>query len=355
MKRTINVPPGAPWGWTEAHRKLRIAVLGATGAVGQELLDCLAFAAHPRERVDCRARRAGRVASVSGHEFELRVLDGLSDAAAWDLAFLCTPTELSRELAPALAAAGVRVIDLSSAFRMQVDVPLVVPEINAHALTPGARLFANPNCTTIMAAMPLAVVAREFGLEEAIVISYQAASGAGAAGLSTLTWELRRDAGLEPGPQPDSPFAATLARNVIPAIAELDARGVSGEEQKIVDELRKILGVPELVVEATTARVPVERCHSVAVHARTRRPLDLPRLVEALRRAPGLAFTDDPHGPRPRECAGTDPVHVGRVRAGSRGPTSLCFFAVGDQLRKGAALNAFQVAAQLAPGGGSRP
>jgi aspartate-semialdehyde dehydrogenase len=140
-----------------------------------------------------------------------------------------------------------------------------------------------------------------------------------------------------------------LALNVIPAIAAVDVHGHSGEEQKIVEELRKILRRPDLIVEASTARVPVERCHSVAVHLLTQRDVHLPELCAALDAAEGLVLVRDPHGPRPRECAGADPVSVGRVRAGNRGPRSLSFFAVGDQIRKGAALNALQIAGRLEP------
>ncbi|MBK7876599.1 MAG: aspartate-semialdehyde dehydrogenase [Planctomycetes bacterium] len=342
---------GAPWGWDDAHRRLSIAVVGATGAVGRELVELLVAAGHPANRLDCLARRYDKIELENRQKVPVRPLETTQDASAFsgfDLAFLCTPTEISRVLGPALSEFGVRVIDLSSAFRMRDDVPLVVPEINGAELAREGRLVANPNCTTAIAALPLAVVDREYGLDEVLVVSYQAASGAGAPGLATLTYELRREAGLPGlGSEPKSPFVATLVNNVIPAIAEVDERGTSGEEQKIQDELRKILGRPDLVVESTTARVPVERCHSVAVHLKTKRDVDLRRLRELLARAPGLALTDDPHGPRPRDCAGTDPVHVGRVRAGSRGSRSLCFFAVGDQLRKGAALNAFQIAARL--------
>ncbi len=342
---------GAPWGWDDAHRRLHVAIVGATGAVGLELAELFVAAGHPLSRLDCLARKFGKLEVGNKSKLDVRPLESAQDAGGFegiDLAFLCTPTELSRTLGPALSEFGVRVVDLSSAFRMRSDVPLVVPEINGQELDGGGRLFANPNCTTAIAALPLAVIEREFGLDEVLVVSYQAASGAGAPGLATLEWERRRDAGLPGlGPEPKSPFVATLASNVIPAIAEVDERGISGEEQKIQDELRKILGRPDLVVESTTARVPVERCHSVAVHLRTKRDADPRRVRELLARAPGVHLTDDPHGPRPRECAGTDPVHVGRVRAGSRGSRSLCFFAVGDQLRKGAALNAFQIAARL--------
>jgi aspartate-semialdehyde dehydrogenase len=186
--------------------------------------------------------------------------------------------------------------------------------------------------------MPLSVIQRLAPLEEVIVVSYQAASGAGAAGLATLAAEAREDAGLPRTGAAASPFAARLSRNVIPAIAELDAHGISGEEQKISEELRKILRLPKLLVESTTARVPVERCHSVAVHLRVRGELDPAGVRAALREAPGIRLEEDPHGPRPLESALTDAVHVGRIRAGSRGPGSLCFFA---------ALNALQIAAAL--------
>ncbi len=347
-----NGTEGAPWGWTERHRRLQVAIVGATGAVGRELALLLGAAGHPPERTDCLARRFGKLEIPRARvRLDVRPLESTRDAADFegtDLAFLCTPSGISRELAPALAEVGVRVIDLSSALRMRPDIPLVIPEINGAELERAPRIVANPNCTTAIAALPLAVVERVFGLEEVIIVSYQAASGAGAAGVETLLYEARvaTDAPLQGAP-PTSPFAARLHLNVIPAIADVAADGTSGEEQKIADETRKILGLPGLVVEATTARVPVERCHSVAVHCRLRADLDLPRLRAELARAPGIALTEDPHGPRPLECAGSDPVHVGRIRAGTRGKRSLCFFAVGDQIRKGAALNALQIAAAL--------
>lgn len=342
--------------WDAGRRNLELAVIGATGAVGRELIEILLAAGHPLARIDARARRAGELALGSKCVPIVPLEEGAHGRAprsgaavkSWDVAFLCTPSELSRTLGPELAARGVHVIDLSSAHRLSAGVPLVIPEINGALLDSSPRLVANPNCTSAIAALPLAVIERELGLDEVIVVSYQAASGAGQAGLERLEWELRHDAGVgDASSAPASPFAATLCSNVIPAIAEVDASGTSGEEQKIVDELRKILSRPDLVVEASTARVPVQRCHSVAVHLRTRRDVDLERLRAALSRASGTVLCDDPHGPRPRECAGSDPVHVGRIRLGTRGKRSLCFFAVGDQLRKGAALNAFQVAARL--------
>jgi len=334
--------------WTSAHLQLRIAVVGANGATGLELCSLLLAAGHAPERLVCTARAARSLTighstlPVQAHNDEV--------VAQCDLAFLCTPSGVSRELAPRLVARGVRVIDLSSALRMDPHIPLVVPEVNGDLLEAQPRLIANPNCTSAIALLPLSVIERLYGLAEVIVVSYQAASGAGAPGLQALRAELADvGAGGRGERAQDSPFAAALALNVIPAIAEVDAQGHSGEELKIVDELRKILRRPDLIVEASTARVPVERCHSVAVHLLTQREVHLPDLYAALDAAEGLVLVRDPHGPRPRECAGADPVSVGRVRAGNRGPRSLSFFAVGDQIRKGAALNALQIAGRLEP------
>jgi len=340
----MRAEAGPPWGWDDDHRGLDVAIVGASGAVGRELLRLLGDAAHPREKIACYARRTQTLSLAPGGRFEVERADRIRRA---DLAFLCTPSEVSRDLAPVLAEEGARVVDLSSALRMRPEIPLVIPEINGELLDDGSRIIANPNCTTAVAALPLAALGRVARLEEVIVASYQAASGAGIPGLEALATETlaasRGDASRSPG----SPFAATLALNVIPAVAEVDADGRSGEERKIEEELKKILSRPDLVVEATTVRVPVERCHSVAVHARFASAISPEDARRVLSSAPGVRWTDDPHGPRPRECAGSDPVHVGRVRAGARGAGSLCFFAVGDQLRKGAALNAFQIAARL--------
>jgi aspartate-semialdehyde dehydrogenase len=362
---------GAPWGWSAAHTGQRVAIVGATGAVGRELAQLLVQAGHPRAKLGLFARASGTL-RVPGTveprepavpvELDVRPLS-TADWAAFDVAFLCTPADVSQALAPVLVERGLAVVDLSSAFRMHPDVPLVVPEINGDLLDlvparSAGRLIANPNCTTAIACMPLAVIDRELGLEEVIVVSFQAASGAGVPGLSTLAFEAREAVGAEPtSARPESPFAAPLVHNVIPAVSDVDATGTSGEERKVIDETRRILRRPDLVVEVTTTRVPVERCHSVAVHVRTRRDVDLPALIGHLAAAPGIVVTTDPHGPRPREHAGQDPVAVGRIRAGTRGSRSLCFFAVGDQIRKGAALNALQVAARLPPAvrTGARP
>lgn len=335
------------WTWGSAHHARSVGIVGASGATGVELLQILVDAGQPAARIVCYGRSQSKL-RVRDRDFAIRPFaEDLRDLAAHDVVFLCTPNEVSRALVPRLLELGARVVDLSSAYREDPATPLVVPEINGRELDRDPRLVANPNCTTAIACLPLAVVDRLAGLSEIVIASYQAASGAGAAGLDALHGEMREAVGLERGPGRPSPFPAPIALNVIPAISTVGPDGTSGEEQKITSETRKILGRPELVVESTTVRVPVERCHSVAVHLLTRTPLAPRDLIAALGESPGIVPVADPHGPRPRECAGRDEVFVGRVRSGARGPNSLAFFAVGDQLRKGASLNAVQIAAAL--------
>lgn len=279
-----------------AHRRLHVAIVGATGAVGLELAELFVAAGHPlfaaglpRPQVrEARGREQVVVLCAPARECA-------QDAGGFegiDLAFLCTPTELSRTLGPALSEFGVRVVDLSSAFRMRSDVPLVVPEINGKELDGGGRLFANPNCTTAIAALPLAVIEREFGLDEVLVVSYQAASGAGAPGLATLEWERRRDAGApraRPGaeePVRRDPREQRHPRDRGGRRARHQRRGAEDPGRAAEDPRR-----PDLVVESTTARVPVERCHSVAVHLRTKRDADPRRVRELLAGAPGVHLT----------------------------------------------------------------
>jgi aspartate-semialdehyde dehydrogenase len=337
------------WGWTAAHRAQQVGVIGATGAVGRELLRLLHDSGHAHERIDCLARAASVLDIAPGVRMNVRAFDEKRDGA-FDLAFLCTPSGVSLTLAKSLVERGVRVIDLSSAFRRHADVPLVIPEINGDLLAATTRLVANPNCTTAVAAMPLAAIDRAARLEEVVIVSFQAASGVGQSGLTTLDREMKAAAsGAAPAPVA-SPFPATLALNVIPGVADIGSNGISGEEDKVMYELKRILRRDDLAVEVTTTRVPVERCHSVAVHAKLARAMPVREAIECLRSAPGVSVTADAHGPRPRECAGADDVFVGRIRAGTLSTRSLCFFAVGDQLRKGAALNALQVAAALPAG-----
>jgi aspartate-semialdehyde dehydrogenase len=314
-----------------------VLVVGGGGAVGEELLRLLAAWGQAADSI-----------TVLGRGDAPR-------AEAGSVVFLCTPPEVSRAWVRVLAGAApdsrpFAVVDLSSALRR--ELPLVVPEVNGELLresgAAGASpiLVAGPNCTAVIAAMALAPLERAVGLESVVIVSLQAASGAGAAGIAALETELEIPGRKAPG----SPFPATLARNVIPGVGEAAPDGEHGdseEEEKLRWELRHLLGRPDMVLEVTTTRVPVERCHSLALHLVLNRALAPGEAREILRAAPGLVLDEDPHGPRPLECAGTDPVHVGRIRRGTAGPRSLSLFAVGDQLRKGAALNALQVAALL--------
>jgi aspartate-semialdehyde dehydrogenase len=336
-----------PWGWDALHRVQHVLVAGATGAAGRELTRMLLEAGHPPERLHLVAREATAFRWHGGAPMPVEVLSmgagGVAGLPRVELAFLCTPAGLSRLLAAELVQAGARVVDLSSAFRENPDVPLVVPEINGDTLGPFTQLVAGPNCTAAISSLPLLALDRAFGLEEVVAVSYQAASGAGREGLARLKHELD-DPETEGGA---SPFPAPLAHNVIPAIGAVGSDGWCDEERKLVQELQRLLGRPDLAIEATTVRVPVERCHSVALTLRFAHPAPPERAREVLAAQAGVTVSDDPCGPRPLECAGTDLVHVGRIRAGARGERSLSCFAVGDQLRKGAALNALQVAAAL--------
>ena len=304
-------------------------MVGQGGAVGRELLALLGEWGQSPESIVGLGRGAE------------------PGSGAGDVVFLCTPAEVSRAWAAALAAQDEPprvVVDLSSAARR--SAPLIVPEANGALLRelggPRAQqplLLAGPNCTAALAAVVLAPIQRVAGLAAVSLVSLQAASGAGAAGLAALEAEEAGGRALE------SPFPGPLARNVIPGVGEGRAGEASGEEQKVLWELRQLLGRGDLELEVTTTRVPVERCHSLALHLTLERDLSPEAAVELLEGSPGLVVHMEPHGPRPLECAGTDPVHVGRIRRGSAGPRSLSLFAVGDQLRKGAALNALQVAA----------
>lgn len=354
-----------PWGWDAAHRCLRVQVFGASGGVGRELVKMLLSAGHPPDRLGLFGRRPLGLA-WQGRTLSVSPLDG--NPSPGDLAFLCTPPLVARRLARHLAPGGCRIVDLSGAFREDPDVPLVVPEINGGSLGLFTQLVAAPDGTAVVASLPLAGLDQAFGIEDVVVTSLEGASGAGLAGLMHLRAELGGGGAPDRGPcfagagpagqgapgvapggpaGPPSPFPAALARNLIPAIGDVDAGGTCTKERRFVAEVRRLLGRAELGIEITAVQVPVERCHAVSVSLRLGQKVEAAACAEVLAGLPGLRVDPDPHGPRPLDCAGTDLVHVGRIRAGTRGAGSLCFFAVGDQLRKGAALNALQVASRL--------
>ena len=340
-----------------------LAVVGATGAVGTVMLDLLSTRENVwgEIRLIASPRSAGRRLPVRGGETEVTVLSsGAFDGV--DVAMFDVPDEVSAAWVPVAAARGAVCVDNSGAFRMDPDVPLVVPEVNpADAARRPKGIIANPNCTTLSLIVAVGALHRAFGLEELIVASYQAASGAGQAGIDTLYGQLAKLAGTRSlgqragdlrGTVGDlGPFPAPLALNVVPWAGSLRDEGWTSEELKIRNESRKILGLPSLRVNATCVRVPVVTTHSVAVHARFSRPVGRAAAWDTLRAAPGVVLCDEPSRgefPTPADVVGTDPTWVGRVRESLDDPNGIEFFACGDNLRKGAALNTAQIAELVA-------
>jgi aspartate-semialdehyde dehydrogenase len=358
--------PGA--GGPGANRRDRggpvLAVVGATGAVGTVMLDVLSTRQDVwgEIRLIASPRSAGRRLRVRGAETEVRglspdVFDGV------DLAMFDVPDEVSAAWAPVAAARGVVVIDKSGAFRMDPDVPLVVPEVNPEQAARRPKgIIAVPNCTTLSLIVPLAALHRVFGLRELVVASYQAASGAGQAGVDSLYDQMGKVAGSRSLGQRAGdlrgvlgdfgPFPAPLVLNVVPWAGSVKDAGWSSEELKIRDESRKILGMPGLRVSATCVRVPVVTTHSVSVHAIFDQEVTRQEAQRLLSDTPGVVLLDDPRRgeyPTPADVVGTDPTWVGRVRQSMDDPAALDMFICGDNLRKGAALNAAQIAELLVP------
>jgi aspartate-semialdehyde dehydrogenase len=337
-----------------------VAVVGATGVVGRVMLDILHERAFPASEVVpvASARSAGRLVAYGDGQLPVKVLDdGVFDGV--DLVLLDTPDDVARTWAPVAAAAGAIVVDNSAAWRMDDDVPLVCPEVNAAALEGAVKgIVASPNCTTLGVVLPLGALHLRFGLEKVVVSSYQSASGAGRGGVEELNDQVAKLAG-EPGalealaagtasgllPSP-SAFPAPLAFNVVPRAGSLRENGYTSEEVKLVAETRKIMGLPELALTATCVRVPTIVGHGAAVWARFAAEVDLDEALACLARAPGVELVDLP---TPQLSAGRDPSFVGRVRADLSDAQALCFFCACDNLRKGAALNAIQIAEHLLP------
>jgi aspartate-semialdehyde dehydrogenase len=343
--------------------QVRVGVVGATGQVGAVMRSVLAERDFPvgEIRYFASSRSAGRTLPWRSDDVVVEDAD-TADWSGLDIALFSAGKWTSKELAPRVAAAGATVIDNSSAWRMDPDVPLVVSEVNPEALDRLPRgIVANPNCTT-MAFMPaLAPLHREAGLRRLVVSSYQAASGAGLAGTAELDEQVRKVADRAAaltfdGAAVDMPaavkFAAPIAFNVLPLAGSIvdDGSGETDEEQKLRNESRKILGIPELAVSGTCVRVPVFTGHSLSLNAAFERPLSPERALELLADAPGVSVVDVP---TPLMAAGTDPCYVGRVRRDPTAEHGLALFVSNDNLRKGAALNAVQIA-ELLVGRGSR-
>ncbi|GGV55325.1 aspartate-semialdehyde dehydrogenase [Streptomyces longisporoflavus] len=344
-------------------KKPTLAVVGATGAVGAVMLQILSQHADiwGEIRLVASPRSAGRKLAVRGEEVEVLALgEDVFDGV--DVAMFDVPDEVSEQWAPVAASKGVVVVDNSAAFRMDPDVPLVVPEVNPHAARVRPRgIVANPNCTTLSMIVAVGALHAEFGLRELIVSSYQAVSGAGRDGVDTLRRQMQLVAGSELGTSPGDvrravgddtgPFPEPVALNVVPWAGTLRDDGWSSEEMKVRDESRKILGLPDLKIAATCVRVPVVTTHSLTVHARFEDEVTVDRAREILATAPGVVLFDNPAAgefPTPADVVGTDPTWVGRVRRALDDPTALELFVCGDNLRKGAALNTVQIAELVA-------
>jgi len=325
-------------------RALRVAVVGATGAVGGEMLRVLEQRDFPVSELRplASARSAGQ--TVRFRDQDVAVQECRDDAfAGIDLALFSAGAERSRAFAPAAVRAGALVVDNSSAYRMDPDVPLVVPEVNPEAAFTHRGIIANPNCSTIQMVVALQPLRAAFGLRRIVVATYQSVSGTGARALRELDATTR--AHLAGAPETVQVYPHPIAFNCLPHIDVFEADGFTREEHKMRDETRKIMGDPHLTVIATCVRVPVFRSHSEAVVIETEQPVDLERARALLAAAPGVTLCEPAASyPSPRAAAGEDAVYVGRVRAVAEDPRALALWIVSDNLRKGAALNAVQIA-----------
>ncbi|MEX1000111.1 MAG: aspartate-semialdehyde dehydrogenase [Thermodesulfobacteriota bacterium] len=328
-----------------------IAIVGATGAVGQEMMEILEQRNFPvgELRLLASQRSAGKELEFKGSKIKIEELDENSFKDI-DIALFSAGSSRSKEFAPIAARAGAVVVDNSSAFRMEEGVPLVVPEINPEAVAgyKNKGIIANPNCTTAVTVMALKPLHDLGNIKRVIASSYQAVSGAGAQAIEelknqTLAWANSEEI------KPET-FPYQIAFNLLPQIDSFLDNGYTKEEMKLHNETRKILGDSEIALTATTVRVPVFRAHSVSVNIETEKKITVEEAREALNKFPGVRVFDEPGElkyPMPIDVAGTDDCIVGRIREDYTIPNGLSFWVVGDQLRKGAALNAVQIAELL--------
>jgi aspartate-semialdehyde dehydrogenase len=338
---------------------MKVAVVGATGAVGREMTRILAERDFPVDEFLplASARSAGGTVTFRGRgrtivELSVDALRGT------DVALVSAGATVSRAFVPQAAGNGTTCIDNSSAFRMDPAVPLVVPDVNPDALDGDPKIISVPNCTTITAVLPLGPLHRAAGLTDLSLSSYQSVSGAGHRGVSELTEQIEKLHGHEdelthpePGMLPSGPvFGKTIAYNVLAKIGEFEAGGYTGEEAKMMAEPRKILGLPDLRVVATSVRVPVPVGHAVSMVAEFSRAVTPDEAREILSDAPGVILRDDPENgvyPSPLESAGGDHALVGRIRQVEHNPNALVLFSCADNLRQGAALTAVLIAERL--------
>lgn len=329
---------------------MKIAIVGTSGAVGQELLRVLDERNFPVDELFLfgSSRSAGSVYTFRGKEITVKELKHNDDFKGIDIAFVSAGGSTSLEFAETITKHGTIMIDNSSAFRMNDDVPLVVPEVNAEdALTRPRNIIANPNCTTIQMVVALKAIEDITHIRKVHVATYQAASGAGATAMRELEEQYKQ---LLEGKEPTiSKFAYQLAYNLIPQVDVFTDNGYTKEELKMYNETRKIMH-SDVEVSATCVRVPVMRAHSEATWIETERPVSTEEAREAFRNAKGIVLMDNPANkeyPMPLDITGKDPVYVGRIRKDLSNERGLTFWTVSDQIRKGAALNAVQIAEYL--------
>jgi aspartate-semialdehyde dehydrogenase len=326
-----------------------VAIVGATGAVGVEMIRVLERRDFPVAslRLLASPRSAGKKLTYRGQEIVVEPLSPDSFSGI-DVALFSAGGGISKEFAPHAVKAGAVVVDNSSAFRMDLKVPLVVPEINAAAAASHSGIIANPNCTTAITLMALYPLHRAFGVKGVIASSYQAVSGTGAMAIEELRRQVEEIASGRPVTREVYPHQ--IAFNVLPHVDSFLEDGYTREEMKMQHEGRRIMDLPEFTASVTCVRVPVYRAHSVAVTALFERPVSLEKAREAILAAPGIRLHDDPANavyPLPIECSGEDDCRVGRLRIDCALPNALSFWVSGDQLLKGAALNAVQIAELL--------
>ena len=330
---------------------MNVAIVGASGAVGQEFLRVLTEQNFPVDnlRLFGSKRSAGQTRTFRGKEYVIEELNHDSDFSGVDIAFTSAGAGVSKEYAEVITKHGAVMIDNSSAFRMDPEVPLVVPEVNgADAMVRPRNIVGNPNCTTILMVVALKAIEELSHIEQVHVATYQAASGAGATAMEELRVQTEQ---LTRGEEPTvEKFAFQLAYNVIPHIDVFTDNDYTKEEMKMYNETRKIMH-SDIRVSATCVRVPVMRAHSEAIWVKTEKPVSVEQALKAFGKADGLVLVEEKDGkkfyPMPLDIADKDPVYVGRVRKDLADDCGLTFWVVGDQIKKGAALNAVQIAQYL--------
>lgn len=322
-----------------------VAVVGATGLVGQKMIEVLQERSFPvKELVPLASERSrGETVPFKGKTVPVKVLDNKAFQGV-DIALFSAGGEISKEFAPIAASAGAVVIDNSSAWRMEPSVPLVVPEVNPQAAFNHSGIIANPNCSTIQMVVALQPLHQVFGVKRVVVSTYQAVSGSGKDALVQL------DAEIGGHTVPRMVYPHPIAYNCLPHIDYFHENGFSNEEMKMIRETRKIMDLPLLKISATTVRVPVRTGHSESVNLELEKPFEIDQIRNVLEKAPGVVVLDRPEDnvyPLPLDCAGKDEVFVGRIRRDESAENGLHLWVVSDNLRKGAATNAVQIAELL--------